>query len=100
MNTTPCCVSGKGLLLFSTYSIIFISPRAGFFNREIINLKSLMSKLGEYLQETKGELKHVSWPTKNQAIIFTLMVVIFSVGVAIYLGALDYLFTMILKMFI
>ena len=59
-----------------------------------------MSKLGEYLTETKGELKHVSWPTKNQAIIFTVIVVVFSIVVAFVLGAFDYVFAMILKMFI
>jgi preprotein translocase subunit SecE len=59
-----------------------------------------MSKIGEYLQETKGELKHVSWPTKNQAILFTVIVVVFSIVVAIFLGAFDYLFTMGVKLFI
>jgi preprotein translocase subunit SecE len=59
-----------------------------------------MSKLTEYLKETKGELKHVSWPTKNQAIIFTVIVVVFSVIVAFFLGAFDFIFAMILKMFI
>jgi len=58
-----------------------------------------MSKLGEYLKETKGELKHVSWPTKNQAILFTVIVVVFSIVVAIFLGAFDYLFTLAVKLF-
>jgi preprotein translocase subunit SecE len=59
-----------------------------------------MSKLGEYLKETKAELKHVSWPTKNQAILFTAVVVIFSFVVAFFLGAFDFLFTMGVKFFI
>jgi len=59
-----------------------------------------MSKLTEYLKETKGELKHVSWPTRNQAILFTVIVIVFSFVVAIFLGAFDYIFAMILKMFI
>ncbi len=59
-----------------------------------------MSKLTEYLKETKGELKHVSWPTKNQAILFTIIVVVFSIIVAAFLGAFDYIFAMILKLFI
>jgi preprotein translocase subunit SecE len=59
-----------------------------------------MSKLTEYLQETKGELKHVSWPTKNQAILFTIVVVVFSFVVAFFLGAFDFLFTFGLKFFI
>ncbi len=59
-----------------------------------------MSKLTEYLKDTKGELKHVSWPTKNQAILFTVIVVVFSIIVAAFLGAFDFLFTMVLKLFI
>ncbi|MFA6430662.1 MAG: preprotein translocase subunit SecE [Candidatus Paceibacterota bacterium] len=59
-----------------------------------------MSKLSNYILETKGELKHVSWPTKKQTLIFTSLVIIISIGVAISLGLFDYLFTSILKMFI
>jgi len=59
-----------------------------------------MSKLSNYILETKGELKHVSWPTKKQTFIFTSLVIIISIGVAISLGLFDYLFTSILKMFI
>ena len=59
-----------------------------------------MSRISEYLKDTKGELKHVTWPTKNQAIVFTVIVIVFSVVVAIFLGAFDLLFTQILKLFI
>ncbi len=59
-----------------------------------------MSKLTEYLKETKGELKHVTWPTKNQAVLFTVIVVVFSLVVAAFLGAFDFLFAMLLKLFI
>jgi preprotein translocase SecE subunit len=59
-----------------------------------------MSKLSNYILETKGELKHVSWPTKKQTLMFTALVIIISIGVAISLGLFDYLFTSILKMFI
>jgi len=59
-----------------------------------------MSKIGEYLKETKGELKHVSWPTKNQAILFTVIVVVFSIVVAAFLGLFDYIFIMGVQLFI
>lgn len=52
-----------------------------------------MSKLSNYLQETKGELKHVSWPTKKQAIAYTLVVIVISFAVAIALGLFDWIFT-------
>jgi len=52
--------------------------------------------LVNYLKETKEELKHVSWPTKKQVIIFTVMVIIISVFVAYFLGIFDALFVRIL----
>ncbi len=59
-----------------------------------------MSKFSEYLKETKGELKHMTWPSKKQAILFTAIVIVFSAIVAIFLGAFDLLFAEILKLFI
>jgi preprotein translocase subunit SecE len=59
-----------------------------------------MSRFSEYLKDTKGELKHVTWPSKKTAILFTAIVIVFSVIVSIFLGAFDLLFTEILKLFI
>ncbi len=52
-----------------------------------------MSKFTEYLKETKGELKHVIWPTKNQTFYYTLIVIILSIVVAYYLGIFDFIFS-------
>jgi preprotein translocase SecE subunit len=52
-----------------------------------------MSKLGDYIQDTRGELKHVSWPTQRQAIIYTALVVAISIIVAAFVGAFDFVFT-------
>ncbi|MEK7593559.1 MAG: preprotein translocase subunit SecE [Patescibacteria group bacterium] len=46
----------------------------------------------DYLRETRGELKHVSWPTRRQTIVFTLIVIAISIIVAYLLGLLDFLF--------
>ncbi len=54
----------------------------------------------EYFKETKTELKHVSWPTRNQAIVFTIVVILISVGVAVFLGLLDYVFKIALQHFV
>jgi preprotein translocase subunit SecE len=59
-----------------------------------------MSRLSNYILETKEEMKHVSWPTRKQTFLFTVLVVFVSVAVAAYLGLLDYIFTLILKSFI
>ena len=50
-----------------------------------------------YFKEVRGEMKHVSWPTRQQTIVYTLMVVGVSLGIAIYLGLLDYGFAAVIK---
>jgi preprotein translocase subunit SecE len=52
----------------------------------------------QYLKETKSELKHVSWPTRRQAAVFTAVVIIFSLAVAVFLGLLDAVFNFLLKL--
>lgn len=56
--------------------------------------------LATYLKETKGELKHMSWPTTAQIIAYTIAVILISVFTAFYLGFFDYIFTLALNKFI
>jgi len=69
-----------------------ISPREGFFDRNM--------KLINYLKATRGELKHVSWPTQKQTVYFTIVVIIISILTAAFLGFFDFLFTTLLDTFI
>jgi preprotein translocase SecE subunit len=50
-------------------------------------------KVTEYLKETRGEMKHVNWPTRKQAIAFTLAVIGISISFSLFLGFFDYLFS-------
>jgi preprotein translocase SecE subunit len=54
----------------------------------------------QYFRETVVELKHVSWPTRSQAIVFTIVVILVSFGVAFFLGFFDYLFKIVLEKFV
>jgi len=56
--------------------------------------------LGTYIKETQAELKHVSWPSKKQAMAYTILVIGISVFVAFYLGVFDYLFSQGLQTFL
>jgi len=51
------------------------------------------NKVTTYLRDSVAELKKVTWPTRTETINHTLLVVGISVALAIFLGALDYLFT-------
>jgi len=57
-------------------------------------------KITEYIKETRGEMAHVTWPSRQQAIVFSVAVVIVSVGVAFFLGLFDYIFARLLTLFI
>lgn len=46
----------------------------------------------QYLKDTRTELNHVAWPTQKQTVVFTTLVIAISIGVAAYIGALDYAF--------
>ena len=49
--------------------------------------------LFQYIQDTRGELRHVAWPTRLQTIVYTIIVIALSLLVALYLGFFDYIFT-------
>ena len=49
-----------------------------------------------FLQEVRSELKRVVWPTRQEAIRLTSVVVIVSALIGVYIGTLDYLFTKIM----
>lgn len=75
-----------------------INSPAGCFFVEINN-KSIM-KLIDYIKDTRGELKHVSWPTRRQATVFTILVIAISLFTAAFLGFFDFIFTFLLETFI
>lgn len=57
-------------------------------------------KLVEYLKETRGEMKHMNWPTKSQAINYTFLVVGLSIATALVLALADYVFSLGIEKFI
>lgn len=57
-------------------------------------------KIIDYIKDTRGELKHVSWPTRRQTVVFTAIVIFISLATAIFLGFFDFLFTEILEKFV
>lgn len=52
-----------------------------------------MSKFVEYLKDTKTELKHVIWPSRQHTMYATILVIVLSVVVGYYLGIFDFIFS-------
>jgi preprotein translocase SecE subunit len=59
-----------------------------------------MSHFINYLKDTIAELKHVSWPTNKQSLVYTALVVGLSTVIALYVGLFDFLFSKGLDWFI
>ncbi len=53
-----------------------------------------------FFKEVKDELKKVVWPTKSEVIRLTSIVIIVSLGVGLFLGGADYIFTTLLALFV
>ena len=53
-----------------------------------------------FLKEVQGELKKVTWPTKDEIIKLTGIVVVVSVVVGLYIGGLDFVFTKMMDLLI
>jgi len=62
-----------------------------------MNLKSIPNKIVSFLKEVRLEMKKVNWPSRQETIQYTLIVIGVSVAVAIYLGGLDFLFSLLLN---
>jgi preprotein translocase subunit SecE len=59
-----------------------------------------MNKIITYLKASIEEMKKVTWPTKKETYNYTLLVIFISIGVALFLGLLDIIFTKALEYFI
>lgn len=57
-----------------------------------------MNRLGNYLRDTIAEMKHVSWPTQMQTLVYTGLLIAVSSFIAVFLGLSDYIFTHLLNL--
>jgi len=56
-----------------------------------------MPKAFVFLKEVKAELEKVVWPTREETIRLTVIVIVISVIASLYVGAIDFLFTNIIN---
>ena len=49
----------------------------------------------KYFYETRAELRKVTWPTRDETKNLTIIIVIVTVVMAIFLGLLDYIFQVV-----
>ncbi len=51
-----------------------------------------MKKVVKFLKEVQLEMKKVTWPSKKEAIDYTLIVIILSLITIVFLGGFDFIF--------
>ena len=56
-----------------------------------------MRALTTYINDSIAELRHVRWPTRQQAIRLSNIVIIFTAAVSIAFGAIDYVLSLGVK---
>ncbi len=57
----------------------------------------MFSRIKKFFAESRQELRHVNWPSRQEAVRLTAIVVVMSVSLAAFLGLFDYLFTNLIK---
>lgn len=62
--------------------------------------KSIFSSIAKWFREAKAEFKKVVWPTKNQLINYTLVVIAFILVVGIFVCVLDVGLSALIKLII
>ncbi len=60
----------------------------------------IVTRIVEYFRDTRGELRKVTWPTRKQATNLTLIVLAVTAVMALFLGALDYIFATLVRLII
>lgn len=53
-----------------------------------------IGSLGQYIKDSRNEMKNVTWPNRAEVKKHTLLVIGISLGVAIFLGVIDYILTL------
>ncbi len=58
----------------------------------------MFTKAKKFLKEVKIEFSKVSWPSKDELIGSTIVVVVLSLIMAIFIGVVDHLFALIVSL--
>lgn len=66
----------------------------------VINENSVkIMKITEYIKNTRTEMSHVTWPSRDQTVRFTVLIIAVSALTALILGLADFVFSKLLTLF-
>ncbi len=58
------------------------------------------NRLARFWRETIAELKKVVWPTRDQAVNLTIIVIVTVVAMSAFLGGVDFILTQIVRLIV
>lgn len=80
-----------------------IEPAGAFLYGTIFGINATMRFVTPaitYFKEVRMELKRVNWPRREETVRYTVIVVLMSAAVGVFLGGLDFIFSRLLSVFI
>lgn len=69
------------------------APRGVLIYQILSRICAKTMSITGYLKEIRAELGRITWPTRKQAVWFTILVIVISVVLAYMLGFFDFLFS-------
>lgn len=65
-----------------------------------VSRKDQENRAVRYFKATRSELRKVVWPTRDETINLTVIVLTVTIGMSAFLGVLDYLFAQVFGLII
>lgn len=64
---------------------------------KLVLLSIMFERIKKFFEESRTEFRHINWPTRDEAIHLTAVVIGLSLALALFLGLFDYAFTNLIK---
>jgi len=61
---------------------------------------SVLTKVREYFASVRAEVTRVSWPSRREVVTFTVLVILLTLALGIYLGVVDLVLQHLLRLLV
>lgn len=61
---------------------------------------TIIDKITKFFKETEAELRKTNWPSREETVRYTWVVIALSAFLVVVLGGLDYLFTIVVNKYL
>jgi len=61
---------------------------------------SVLTKVREYFASVRAEVARVSWPSRREVVTFTVLVILLTLALGIYLGVVDLVLQHLLRLLV